>query len=141
MKSGLQATIFRHDFILESKKKCYVGPDRHLTNKSYITCKLASDEKRRVLKTTLIIISSIVVFNQLCSSLCTSRSCWLLTGASPLSQAKSICYIIQYGLFFVLSPRGSAMSGIFVLDLGWGSLVTNTSCGSRGGARPPPPYF
>ena len=43
--------------------------------------------------------------------------------------------MIQYGLFFVLSPRGSAMSGIFVLDLGGGSLVTNTSCGSRGGAR------
>ena len=55
LKSGLHATIFRHNFILESKKKCYVGPDRHLTNKSYITCKLASDEKRRVLKTTLII--------------------------------------------------------------------------------------
>ena len=48
--------------------------------------------------------------------------------------------MIQYGLFFVLSPRGSAMSGIFVLDLGWGSLVTNTSCGSRGGAlRGPAP--
>ena len=27
------------------------------------------------------------------------------------------------------------MSRIFVLDLGWGSLVTNTSCGSRGGAQ------
>ena len=38
--------------ILESKKKCYVGPDRHLTE--YITCKLASDEKRRVFKTTFI---------------------------------------------------------------------------------------
>ena len=48
--------------------------------------------------------------------------------------------MIQYGLFFVLSPRGSAISGIFVLDLGWGSLVTNTSCGSRGGAlRGPAP--
>ena len=48
--------------------------------------------------------------------------------------------MIKYGLFFVLSPRGSAMSGIFVLDLGWGSLVTNTSCGSRGGAlRGPAP--
>ena len=48
--------------------------------------------------------------------------------------------MIQYGLFFVLSPRGSAMSGIFVLDLGGGSLVTNTSCGSRGGAlRGPAP--
>ena len=34
-----------------------------------------------------------------------------------------------------MSPRGSPMSGIFVLDLGGGSLVTNTSCGSRGGAR------
>ena len=54
LKSGLHAMIFRHDFILESKKKCYVGPDRHLTDKSFITCKLASDEKRRVLKTTLI---------------------------------------------------------------------------------------
>ena len=46
--------------------------------------------------------------------------------------------------FFVLSPRGSAMSGIFVLDLGWGSLVTNTSCGSRGGAQrgpTPTPLF
>ena len=52
--------------------------------------------------------------------------------------------MIQYGLFFVLSPRGSAMSGIFVLDLGWGSLVTNTSCGSRGGAQrgpTPTPLF
>ena len=52
--------------------------------------------------------------------------------------------MIQYGLFFVLSPRGSAMSGIFVLDLGWGSLVTNTSCGSRGGAQrgpAPTPLF
>ena len=27
------------------------------------------------------------------------------------------------------------MSRIFVLDLGGGSLVTNTSCGSRGGAQ------
>ena len=54
LKSGLHATIFRHNFILESKKKCYVGPDRHLTNKSYTTCKLASDEKRRVVKTTFI---------------------------------------------------------------------------------------
>ena len=49
--------------------------------------------------------------------------------------------------FFVLSPRASAMSRIFVLDLGWGSLVTNTGGGSSGGARgggggrPPPPYF
>ena len=52
--------------------------------------------------------------------------------------------MIQYGLFFVLSPRGSAMSGIFVLDLGWGSLVTNTSCGSRGGTQrgpAPTPLF
>ena len=52
--------------------------------------------------------------------------------------------MIQYGLFFVLSPRGSAISGIFVLDLGWGSLVTNTSCGSRGGAQrgpAPTPLF
>ena len=54
LKSGLHAMIFRHDFILESKKKCYVGPDRHLTDKSYITCKLAFHGKRRVLKTTLI---------------------------------------------------------------------------------------
>ena len=52
--------------------------------------------------------------------------------------------MIQYGLFFVLSPRGSAISGIFVLDLGWGSLVTNTGGGSSGGARgarPPSPLF
>ena len=49
--------------------------------------------------------------------------------------------MIQYGLFYVLSPRGSAMSGMFVLDLGWGSLVTNTSCGSRGGAPAPTPLF
>ena len=54
VKGGLQATIFRHDYILQSKKKCYVGPDRHLTDKSYVTCKLASDDKRRVIKTTLI---------------------------------------------------------------------------------------
>ena len=54
VKGGLQATIFRRDYILESKKKCYVGPDRHLTDKSYITCKLATHGKRRVLKTTLI---------------------------------------------------------------------------------------
>ena len=36
------------------------------------------------------------------------------------------------------------MSRIFVLDLGGGSLVTNTSCGSRGGARrgpAPTPLF
>ena len=36
------------------------------------------------------------------------------------------------------------MSGIFVLDLGGGSLVTNTSCGSRGEARrgqAPTPLF
>ena len=36
------------------------------------------------------------------------------------------------------------MSRIFVLDLGRGSLVTNTGGGSSGGARgarPPPPYF
>ena len=52
VKGGLHATICRHD-ILESKKKCYVDPDRYLTDKSYITCKLASDDKRRVLKTTL----------------------------------------------------------------------------------------
>ena len=46
--------------------------------------------------------------------------------------------------FFVLSSRASAMSRIFVLDLGGGSLVTNTSCGSRGGARrgpAPTPLF
>ena len=53
--------------------------------------------------------------------------------------------MIQYGFsIFVLSPRASAMSRIFVLDLGWGSLVTNTCGGSSGGARgarPPPPYF
>ena len=53
--------------------------------------------------------------------------------------------MIQYGFFiFVLSPRASAMSRIFVLDLGWGSLVTNTGGGSSGGARgarPPPPLF
>ena len=53
--------------------------------------------------------------------------------------------MIQYGFFiFVLSPRASAMSRIFVLDLGGGSLVTNTSCGSRGGARrgpAPTPLF
>ena len=53
--------------------------------------------------------------------------------------------MIQYGFFiFVLSPRASAMSRIFVLDLGWGSLVTNTSCGSRGGAQrgpAPTPLF
>ena len=30
------------------------------------------------------------------------------------------------------------MSRIFVLDLGWGSLVTNTSWGSRGGAQSGP---
>ena len=45
---------------------------------------------------------------------------------------------------FVLSLRDSAMSGIFVLDLGGGSLVTNTSCGSRGGAQrgpAPSPLF
>ena len=40
--------------------------------------------------------------------------------------------------FFVLSPHASAMSRIFVLDLGGGSLVTNTSCGSRGGAQRDP---
>ena len=43
-----------------------------------------------------------------------------------------------------MSPRGSPMSGIFVLDLGGGSLVTNTSYGSRGGARrgqAPTPLF
>ena len=36
------------------------------------------------------------------------------------------------------------MSRIFVLDLGGGSLVTNTSCGSRGAARrgpAPTPLF
>ena len=54
VKGGLHATICRHDYILESKRKCYVGPDRHLTDNSYITCKLASDEKRRVFKTTFI---------------------------------------------------------------------------------------
>ena len=41
---------------------------------------------------------------------------------------------VRFFIFF-LSLRDSAMSGIFVLDLGGGSLVTNTSCGSRGGAR------
>ena len=40
VKGGLHATICRRD--------------RHLTGKSYIICKLASDEKRRVLKMTLI---------------------------------------------------------------------------------------
>ena len=54
VKGGLHATICRHDYILESRKKYYVGPDRHLTDKSYITCKLASNDKRGVLKTTLI---------------------------------------------------------------------------------------
>ena len=52
--------------------------------------------------------------------------------------------MIQYGFFFVLSSRASAMSRIFVLDLGGGSLVTNTSCGSRGGAQrgpAPTPLF
>ena len=42
------------------------------------------------------------------------------------------------------SSRASAMSRIFALDLGRGSLVTNTGGGSRGGARgarSPPPYF
>ena len=29
VKGGLHATICRHDYILESKKKCYLGPDRH----------------------------------------------------------------------------------------------------------------
>ena len=46
--------------------------------------------------------------------------------------------------FFVLSPHASAMSRIFVLDLGGGSLVTNTSCGSRQGAQrgpAPTPLF
>ena len=45
---------------------------------------------------------------------------------------------------FVVSPHASAMSRIFLLDLGGGSLVTNTSCGSRGGARrgpAPTPLF
>ena len=48
----------------------------------------------------------------------------------------------QYGFFyiFVLSPHASAMSRIFVLDLGRGSLVTNTGGGSRGGARGSGPY-
>ena len=52
--------------------------------------------------------------------------------------------MIQCGFFFVLSSRASAMSRIFVLDLGGGSLVTNTSCGSRGGAQrgpAPTPLF
>ena len=43
-----------------------------------------------------------------------------------------------------MSPRGSPMSGIFVLDLEGGSLVTNTTCGSRGGAQrgpAPSPLF
>ena len=53
LKSGLHATIFRHNFILESKKKCYVGPDRHLTNKSYtavsrkVVAKSARDNPER----------------------------------------------------------------------------------------------
>ena len=45
---------------------------------------------------------------------------------------------------YVLSPRARAMSRMFVLDLGEGSLVTNTSCRSRGGARrgpAPTPLF
>ena len=29
VKGGLHATICRHDYILESKKKSYLGPDRH----------------------------------------------------------------------------------------------------------------
>ena len=52
--------------------------------------------------------------------------------------------MIQCGFFFALSPHASAMSRIFVLDLGWGSLVTNTSCGSRRGAQrglAPTPLF
>ena len=52
--------------------------------------------------------------------------------------------MIQCGFFFVLSPHASAMSRIFVLDLGGGSLVTNTSCGSRRGAQrgpAPTPLF
>ena len=53
--------------------------------------------------------------------------------------------MIQCGFFFifVLSPHASAKSRIFVLDLGGGSLITNTSCGSRRGAQrgPAPPLF
>ena len=51
---------------------------------------------------------------------------------------------VRFFFIFVLSPRASAMSRIFVLDLGGGSLVTNTSCGSRGGAQrgpAPTPLF
>ena len=43
--------------------------------------------------------------------------------------------MIQYGSV----PPASVMSRIFVLDLGRGSLVTNTGGGSRGGARGPAP--
>ena len=55
-----------------------------------------------------------------------------------------LCDSVRFFLIFVLSPRASAMSRIFVLDLGGGSLVTNTSCGSRGGAQrgpAPTPLF
>ena len=42
---------------------------------------------------------------------------------------------VRFYFIFVLSPHASAMSRIFVLDLGGGSLVTNPSCGSRRGAQ------
>ena len=51
---------------------------------------------------------------------------------------------VPFFFIFVLSPHASAMSRIFVLDLGGGSLVTNTSCGSRRGAQrgpAPTPLF
>ena len=51
---------------------------------------------------------------------------------------------VRFFFIFVLSPHASAMSRIFVLDLGGGSLVTNTSCGSRRGAQrgpAPTPLF
>ena len=51
---------------------------------------------------------------------------------------------VRFFFIFVLSSRARAMSRMFVLDLGEGSLVTNTSCGSRGGARrgpAPTPLF
>ena len=51
---------------------------------------------------------------------------------------------VRFFFIFVLSPHASAMSRIFVLDLGRGSLVTNTGGGTSGGARgarPPTPLF
>ena len=53
VKGGLHATICRHDYILESKKSVMLAPTETDKSYMYITCKLASDEKRRVLKTTL----------------------------------------------------------------------------------------